>query len=84
MQRQQLVLMVIEAVRAALKDPAVVVEEATALQDLRGFDSLAVVDIIERLERQSGIEIDPALILPETFESPRTIADALIESRQGG
>ena len=82
MHQKQLVHSVIETVQAVLADKTIAIQETTSLQDLRGFDSLAVVDIIERLEQQLGIEIDPALILPETFTSPLTITDALIQSQQ--
>ena len=73
--------LVIATVQAVLHDTTVPIHETTSLQDLKGFDSLAVVGLIERLEDQLGIELDPALILPETFANPSTIAEALLQSQ---
>jgi acyl carrier protein len=82
MHSAELVPLVIDVVQAELNDPAIHVEATTSLQDLRGFDSLVVVGVLERLEQQLGIEMDPALILPETFATPGSIADALMQSQQ--
>ncbi len=72
--------LVVAAVQAVLRDTTIPIGETTPLQDLKGFDSLAIAGLIERLEDQLGIELDPALILPETFANPSTIAQALLES----
>jgi acyl carrier protein len=79
---QAIVPYVIEAVYTVLQDTSVVIHETTPLEDLKGFDSLAIVSILERLEDQLAIEMDPELILPETFENPRTLADAFMKSRR--
>jgi len=79
--RETYVRLVIAAVQAVLQDTTVPIQATTALQDLKGFDSLAIVSLIERLEDQLGIELDPTLILPETFENPSTLAEALLQSQ---
>ncbi len=58
------------------------ISATTALADLPGFDSLAIVGLLEQIEDQLHIAIDPALIVPETFASPATIAGVLIKSQR--
>jgi acyl carrier protein len=82
MRQAELVALVIDVVQAELHDATVQIEEMTPLQDLSSFDSLVVVGVLERLEQQLGVEMDPALILPETFATPRSIAEALMQSYQ--
>lgn len=82
MRQAELIVLVIEVVQAELHDTGVQIEETTSLQDLSSFDSLVVVGVLERLEGQLGVEMDPALILPETFATPRAIAEALMQSYQ--
>lgn len=82
MRQAELIVLVIEVVQAELHDTSVQIEETTSLQDLSSFDSLVVVGVLERLEGQLGVEMDPALILPETFATPRAIAEALMQSYQ--
>lgn len=79
--RQETILdQVITVVQAKLQDDSLRIEATTSLQDLRSFDSLVVVSVLEALESDLGLEIDPALILPETFATPLTLADALVQS----
>ncbi len=82
MRLAELVALVIDVVQTELHDATVQIEETTPLQDLSSFDSLVVVGVLERLEQQLGVEMDPALILPETFATPRSIAEALMQSYQ--
>lgn len=42
---------------------------AGSLFDLPGFDSIAIVDVLDRLETALGVEVPPELIVPEAFES---------------
>ena len=81
MYREELINHIIEAVQAELKNRTIVIVETTSLQDIKGFDSLVVVGLLDRLERQLNFEMDPALVLPETFASPRSIADAIMKSQ---
>jgi acyl carrier protein len=53
------------------------VSPETSLFAVEGFDSLAIVELVEALERASRREIPPALIVPETFATPQALADAL-------
>ncbi|HEX2078010.1 MAG TPA: acyl carrier protein [Longimicrobium sp.] len=76
----ELMLAVLETLRAVLPPSAGPLDEDTQLYDRPGFDSLAVAGVLERLEDRLGMEMDPGLILPETFETPRTIAEALERS----
>ncbi|HEY0604759.1 MAG TPA: acyl carrier protein [Herpetosiphonaceae bacterium] len=82
MRQAELIALVIDVVQAEINDPSVQIEEMTPLQDMSSFDSLVVVGVLERLEQQLGVEMDPALILPETFATPRAIAEALMQSYQ--
>ena len=81
MNQAELIPLVIAALYAELRSATGEIEASTSLEDLKGFNSIAVVGVLERLERELGIEMDPALILPETFATPQTIAEALIQSR---
>jgi acyl carrier protein len=78
----ELVALVIDVIQAELHDTSVQIEETTPLQDMSSFDSLVVVGVLERLEQHLSVEMDPALILPETFATPRAIAEALMQSYQ--
>jgi len=65
---------VVGIVRESMADRLTGVDETTELTTLRGFDSLTIVRIIERVEALLGREIDPAVIVPETFASAGTLA----------
>lgn len=54
-----------------------VVVRAGSLFDLPGFDSLAVVAVLERLESDLGIEVPPEQIVPEAFESVEALTSLL-------
>ena len=60
---------VLRAVAAALGVPPDAIVAAPTLFDLPGFDSLAVVTILSRLEDEFGAEVPPDAIVPEAFES---------------
>ena len=53
------------------------IDPAAALVDLPEFNSVVLMDIVERLEEELETEIDPDLLVPETFESVRVLAGAL-------
>ena len=55
--------------------------ETTYLPGLIGFDSLAIVHILESLETTLGIEADPKLLLPEAFETPRAVTELFLKSQ---
>ncbi len=67
---------VAELVAELLRLPEPVPLEAELI-DLDGFSSLFVAELVERLEEELGRELPPELIVPETFESPATLAAAL-------
>jgi acyl carrier protein len=50
------------------------VEAGGSLLDLPGFDSIAAVEVLERLETELEVEVPPELIVPEAFDS----LDALV------
>jgi len=81
MQQEAMVNLVVEAVRLEMQETTGAIGATTPLQELKGFDSLLVANLLERLESHLGFEMDPALILPETFVSPLTIAEALMQSQ---
>lgn len=82
MNRAAVVDTVIALTTSLLKASATEVEivESTSLLDLKGFDSLFVANLLERVEDQVGAQMDPALMLPETFATPGALADAMIKS----
>jgi acyl carrier protein len=49
------------------------IDETTPLVDLPGFDSIVLVELVESLERDLGIEIAVEHLVPETFESVRVL-----------
>jgi len=57
-------------------DPDAVVA-APSLFDLPGFDSLAIVAVLERLEDDAGVEVPPERILPEAFVSIDTLCSLI-------
>jgi acyl carrier protein len=44
---------------------------------LEGFDSLAIVELVERLEHALGRALPDELLTPEAFATPRALADAV-------
>jgi acyl carrier protein len=60
---------VVAAVSSVLGAPAADVRSVPTLFDLPGFDSLAVVAVLDRLETALRVEVPPELIVPEAFES---------------
>ncbi|WP_328611223.1 acyl carrier protein [Amycolatopsis sp. NBC_00345] len=56
--------------------------EAPSLFDLPGFDSVAVVAVLERLEDELGVEVPPELIVPEAFESVAALTEILRTIRE--
>jgi acyl carrier protein len=72
---------VFNVIAETLPGPPLLTEE-TYLPGLQGFDSLAIVTILERLEETLDIEVEPTLLLPETFETPRSISELLSTSQR--
>jgi acyl carrier protein len=58
------------------------VQAATALYELPGFDSIALVTILGRLEDTLGTEIPAEWIVPEAFTSVSALA-ALLDAAAG-
>ncbi|MFB0840128.1 acyl carrier protein [Arthrobacter sp. E44] len=56
------------------------VAEATALIELPGFDSIAIMAILDRIEDNTGIELPGELIVPDTFESLDRLIDAFTDA----
>jgi acyl carrier protein len=56
--------------------------DAPSLFDLPGFDSIAVVAVLERLEDELGMEVPAQLIVPETFESVAALTKILHTIRE--
>jgi len=69
-----------QAVSAVLGHPADVVVGVGSLFDLPGFDSLAVVAVLERLESDLGIEVPAEQIVPEAFESVDALTSLLVQA----
>ena len=68
---------VLRVVRAAVDVPDGEIAEDTELLGLPAFDSMKLVQIVEEIEAAAGVEIDPELIMPEAFASPRAIAETV-------
>jgi acyl carrier protein len=79
---EQLITQVIAVVRTQLKDHKTTITATTCLYDLPGFDSLVVAGVLEQLEEDTQIEMDPALIVPESFVNPHELAVALLQSER--
>ncbi|WP_327000859.1 acyl carrier protein [Dactylosporangium sp. NBC_01737] len=47
------------------------------LLDQPGFDSLAIAAVIDRIEADLGIELEPDLLVPETFTDLVSLAEAV-------
>jgi acyl carrier protein len=60
---------VLDAVAAILHLSTRDVLAAPTLFDLPGFDSLAIVAVLERLEDEFAVEVPPERILPDAFAS---------------
>ncbi|HEU4965163.1 MAG TPA: phosphopantetheine-binding protein [Bacilli bacterium] len=82
--RSEVVALVLKEVQAIMPDEGLEVTELTFLPDLKGFDSLLIVNLLERLEMELDIEVDAALLLPEAFETPQAVADLFITSQSQG
>lgn len=74
---------VAHAVADVLNVPVADVTAAGSLFDLAGFDSLAIVSVLDRLERDRAVEVPPELILPEAFGSIDALADLVARGVPG-
>ncbi|HEX5116509.1 MAG TPA: acyl carrier protein [Pseudonocardiaceae bacterium] len=72
--------LVAEVVSAVLGTPTADVLATATLFDLPGFDSLAVVSVLDRLETELHVEVPPELIVPEAFESVDSILQLLAQT----
>jgi len=50
------------------------------LLDQPGFDSLAITAVIDRVETDLALELDPDLLVPETFTNLGTLTEAVCRS----
>jgi acyl carrier protein len=66
---------VVGVVATATLLPAEEVDAADWLFDLPGFDSLAVVEILARLESAFGVEVPAEAVLPEVFGRVSALAE---------
>lgn len=72
-----------ETVSAVLGAPPAAVRAADSLFELPGFDSLAVVAVLDRLESALGVEVPADLIVPEAFESVDALTELLARATGG-
>jgi acyl carrier protein len=71
--------------RAVLPDPAAPLDPETEILTLSGVDSMVIVALLAKLEEEFGVEIRPELIAPESFGTPRRLAETVRASaREGG
>jgi acyl carrier protein len=72
---------VVASLRRILRDPDVSLEPDTRLERVRGFDSHALYQLIAELENECGVELEPEFVVPETFATPATVAQAFARPR---
>ncbi|MFJ6694925.1 acyl carrier protein [Streptomyces sp. NPDC091272] len=60
------------------------VRSAASLFDLPGFDSLAVVAVLDGLEERFGREVPPERIVPEAFETLGSLAALFLSAGPAG
>jgi acyl carrier protein len=71
---------VAEVIGASPADVAAV----ASLFDLPGFDSLAIVAVLEALEDDAGVEVPPERILPEAFATVASLCDLIAGAPAAG
>jgi acyl carrier protein len=49
-------------IRTELNDPSLVFESATVIRELPGIESMKVLRIISKIERQFGVELDDDVV----------------------
>lgn len=59
------------------------IEADTALLELPDVDSVVIADLVLEVEAVLDVELDPRLVVPETFASPAALAAALAVSGAG-
>lgn len=69
---------VVQVTAAVLATDPVAVDHSRELPDLPGFDSVAVVEILETLERELGIEVPAEAIVPEAFTDVAALVRLLV------
>lgn|GEM_PF-4288069 len=77
----ELIPSVCDIISRLLPSTEVPLTEATSLPRLQGFDSLFIANLLESLETLLEIEIEPALLLPEAFETPQSVAELFVRSQ---
>jgi len=64
-----------EVLAEILRVPLAEVRSGVSILDLPGFDSIAAVEVLERLEIELDVEVPPELIVPEAFQSFDALAE---------
>ena len=72
-----------EVLAEILRLPIEEVTSGASILDLQGFDSIAAVELLERLESELDVEVPPELIVPEAFESLDTLTELFARPLQG-
>lgn len=72
---------VVTAIASSTGATPAAVESAASLFDLPGFDSIAVVAVLEWLEDQLGLEVPAEWIVPETFRSVGALTAVVTAAR---
>jgi acyl carrier protein len=76
---EQFILEIKEFIQANILHSASDFSEDTALKDL-GLDSFSIVEIVLFIERRFEVLIPDHLMVPETFKTTRSIAEAVDRS----
>ena len=72
-----------EVLAEVLRLPLEEVDSGASILDLPGFDSVAAVAVLERLEAELDVEVPPELIVPEAFDSLDALAALFARPLQG-
>ena len=73
--------LVVTAVAASTGTTLQVVEGTASLFDLPGFDSVAVVAVLEWLEAELDLEVPAEVVVPDTFRSVDALAAVVAAAR---
>jgi acyl carrier protein len=74
----------VDTVADTLRIDAGTVAATPTLFDLAGFDSLAIVAILDRLEGDLRVEVPPERILPQAFASIDSLCELISDASPGG
>lgn len=76
---QQIIEALLSYLKKEILDSSVSLDAETPLKDV-GIDSMSVIELVLFLERQYGIRIEEKDMLPQNFQSVKSLAHCAINS----